>query len=130
VNTTKIFAIEFFIAIGINSWGAIKQGYAPWPPTIIASCIAMAILSLSSAIDEKLAVLLGAGFLAASVMAVAQTQAGSGSQTANGAAQKWTNTFGAVPPSTQYDVLQVGSGTNQGGTNAQGQQGQGQPVSS
>jgi hypothetical protein len=123
VNASKIFAIEFFISIGINSWGAMKQGYAPWPPTIIASCIAMAILSLSSAVDERLAVLLGAGFLAASIMAIAQQQ--SGSQTGANAASKWTGTFGAIPPSTQYDVLQVGSMAQQqqgGAQNGQGQQ--------
>ena len=119
MNVNKTFAIEFFIAIGINSWGALKQGAAPWPPTIIASCIAMAILSLSSAIDERLAVLLGAGFLLASVMAIAQQSSG-GSQT--GAAGKWNGVFGAVPPTGTYDVLQIGSSQTQtgGGQNGQG----------
>lgn len=125
MNVNKTLAIEFFIAIGINSWGAIKQGYAPWPPTIIASCIAMGILSLSSAIDERLAVLLGAGFLVASIMAIAQQQ--SGSQTGGSAASKWTGTFGATPPSGTYDVLGLTSAQN----NQQGGQGNGQsqPVS-
>lgn len=115
MNTNKLFAIEFFIAIGINSWGALKQGDAPWPPTIIASCIAMAILSLSSAIDERLAVLLGAGFLLASIMGVAASQSGS----TNGAAQKWSGTFGAIPPSSSYDTLTLisNSNTQSGGQN-------------
>jgi hypothetical protein len=118
MNVNRTLAIEFFIAIGINSWGAIKGGYAPWPPTIIASCIAMAILSLSSVIDERLAVLLGAGFLMASVMAVAQQQAGSGTSTAGQAAAKWSGTFGAIPPSGNWDVLGLNSTTN----NQQGNQ--------
>lgn len=121
MNTSKLFAVEFFIAIGINSWGAIKQGYAPWPPTIIASCIAMAILSLSSALDERLAVLLGAGFLVASIMAIAQQQ--SGSQTGANVASKWTGTFGAIPPSGTYDVLGLASTQQNQGGNQNGQQG-------
>lgn len=120
MNTTRIFAIEFFIAIGINSWGALKQGYAPWPPVIVASAIAMAILSMASALDDKLAVMLGTGFLLASIMAVAATQAGA-SGAGGTAAKKWTGTFGAVPQNVQYDVLKLkGSGTisqsPQGGT--------------
>lgn len=122
MNTNKIFATEFFIAIGINSWGALKQGQAPWPPTIIASCIAMAVLSLFSAVDEKLAVLLGAGFLLASVMAIASTQDPNPSSTGQIVIAKWSNTFGAVPPSGTYDTLGL---LNAGGNNGQATQGQG-----
>lgn len=121
MNTNKLFAIEFFIAIGINSWGAIKQGDAPWPPTILASCIALAVLSLASGINDRLAVLLGAGFLMASIMSIAQQQAGGTSTTgAAGAAQKWSGVFGAVPPSGTYDILSLQSGKNAGTTPSQG----------
>lgn len=118
MNTNKLFAIEFFIAIGINSWGAIKQGDAPWPPTILASCIALAILSLASGINDRLAVLLGAGFLMASIMSVASSAGGNGSGT--GAAAKWSGVFGAVPPSGTYDILSLQSGKNAGTTPSQG----------
>lgn len=119
MNTTRIFAVEFFIAIGINSWGALKQGYAPWPPVIVASAIAMAILSMASALDDQLAVLLGAGFLLASIMSVAATQAGAGG-TAGAAASKWSGTFGAVPQNVQYDVLKLKSSGSTTGSTQQG----------
>lgn len=69
----------------------------------------MAILSMTSAIDEKLSVLLGTGFLLASIISVAQSQ-NSSTQT-SGAAAKWTGTFGAVPPAGTYDVLKIGGST-------------------
>jgi Na+/glutamate symporter len=105
MNASRIFAVEFFIAVGINSWGALKEGYAPWPPVIVTSAIAMAILSMSSAIDERLAVALGTGFLVASIISVATSQGGSTS----GAAGKWSGTFGALPQNVQYDVLKLNS---------------------
>jgi hypothetical protein len=113
MNTTRIFAVEFFIAIGINSWGALKQGYAPWPPVIVASAIAMAILSMASAIDDKLAVMLGTGFLIASIISVASSQGGGDSTGAKG---KWNGVFGALPQNVQYDVLKLNSAG--GDTNA------------
>ena len=113
MNTTRIFAVEFFIAIGINSWGALKQGYAPWPPVIVTSAIAMAILSMASAIDDKLAVMLGTGFLMASIISVAATQSGAST---DGATGKWTGVFGALPQNVQYDVLKLNSATAPGGT--------------
>jgi hypothetical protein len=106
MNAGRGLAVEFFLATGINSWGALKQGYAPWPPVIIASCIAMAILSMVSAIDEKLAVLLGAGFLMASIMSAAA----GGQNSGNKAAGAFSGTFGALPQNVQYDVLQIGGG--------------------
>jgi hypothetical protein len=121
MNTTRIFAVEFFIAVGINSWGALKQGYAPWPPVIVASAIAMAILSMASAIDDRLAVALGTGFLLASIISVASTQSGSGSS--SGATGKWNGVFGALPQNVQYDVLKLNSAqsTTGGQTNAPSQ---------
>lgn len=116
MNASKVFGIEFFIASGINSWGALKGGYAPWPPTIIASAIAMAILSMTSAIDEKLSVLLGTGFLLASIISVAQSQSGN-----TNSSGKWASTFGAVPPAGTYDVLKIGGSTVAASTPSTGQ---------
>jgi hypothetical protein len=99
VNTSRIFAIEFFIAVGINSWGALKQGDVPWPPTIVMSALAMALTSMASIIDDRLAVLLGAGFLLAILVNAAQ-----------GGGGKIGDTFGAVPPSDTWDVLSFGGG--------------------
>jgi hypothetical protein len=119
VNANKVLAGEFFLAIGINSWGALKQGDAPWPPTIIASCIAMAILSMASAIDERLAVLFGAGFLMASIMNTATGGSGQSS-----AATLFNGTFGAIPPSGTYDILSINSGSASNGSGNSGNGGQ------
>lgn len=116
MNTNKVFAIEFFIACGINSWGALKSGYAPWPPVIVYSSLAMAICSMAAVIDERLAVWLGTGFLVASIVHVA----GIADPGGNG---KWTGTFGAIPTGVSYDIIQFGSGgngTTQGGGSQQG----------
>jgi len=75
MNVQKLFAIEFFISIGISSWGAIKQGYMPWPPNIVGAAVAMGILSLTEAISPELSVLLGAGFILALIVATAETTA-------------------------------------------------------
>lgn len=115
MNTSKVFAIEFFIATGINSWGAMKAGYAPWPPVIVYSSLAMAICSMAAVIDERLAVWLGTGFLLASIVHVAGLVDSGGSG-------KWNGTFGAVPTGIGYDILQFGSGNN-AGTQGSGQQG-------
>lgn len=100
--------MEFFIAIGINSWGALKQGYAPWPPVIVTSAIAMAILSMTSAIDDRLAVLLGTGFLLACLVTQLNAQG------------KFADTFGALPQNVSYDVLKLnsaGTANSAGGSN-------------
>lgn len=102
MNTARIFAIEFFLCIGITSWGAIKQGYAPWPPNIIGTALAMIILSFTSAIDERLSTLLAAGFLLALV--VNNVAGDSGSQTLS-------QTFAALPQNVGYDVLSLSSST-------------------
>lgn len=98
MNAQKLFTLEFFIAIGISSWGAIKQGYMPWPPTIVGSALAMAILSMLEAVSPELSVLLGAGFLLA--LLVGQMQ---------GAEGAIAQTFAALPQNSGYDVLQIGS---------------------
>lgn len=67
-NGAKILAIEFMISMGVVSWAPIKQGYYPWPPALIRTCVAYAILSLVSVIDDKMAALLGGGFLLAQLV--------------------------------------------------------------
>jgi hypothetical protein len=98
MNTSRIFAIEFFLCVGITSWGAIKEGYAPWPPNIIGTALAMAILSLTSAIDERLSVLLAGGFLLALI--VNNVAGDNGSQTLS-------QTFAALPQNVGFDVLSL-----------------------
>lgn len=100
MNASRLFTIEFFIAVGITSWGAIKEGYAPWPPNVVYSSVAMAILSLTAAIDEKLSVLLGAGFLLALILNNMSSGEGTISQT-----------FAAIPQTTGYDVLSLNGST-------------------
>lgn len=95
MDTKRIFAYEYVACVGITSWGALKQGYAPWPPNIIYSTIAIGILSALSAVQEKLAVTLGVGFLLALLV---KSQSG-------GTIAK---TFAALPP-PGYDVLSLGS---------------------
>lgn len=64
-NGGKILAAEFFIAIMFSSWGAIKWKYAPWPANYVKIGVAFSILGLLSMGSEKLASLLGAGFMMA-----------------------------------------------------------------
>lgn len=110
MNINKVLFWEWLIAIGITSWGAIKQGYAPWPPNVVLSTIAMIILSMLEVVDERLSALLGAGFLLALLVNAAQGGQGSIAQT-----------FAALPQQVGYDVLQIGSSSNVNGANGNGQ---------
>lgn len=104
MDAKRIFAYEFTLCVGITSWGALKKGYAPWPPNIIYSTIAIAILSALSNWNEKLAVTLGVGFLLALI--VGQATGG-----------KVADTFAALPP-PGYDALSLSSAQPVGSTNA------------
>jgi len=64
----KMFAAEFIVAVGINSWQAIKAGQVPFPGTIIRTTAAFGILSLLWYVDDDLAALLGAGLLMALIV--------------------------------------------------------------
>lgn len=87
---SKILAGEMVISAGINSWGAIKSNQVPWPGTLVRIGVAFGILGVVAMWDEQIAEMLGGAFLLASVVNLATTQGTSG---------KWSNTFGAVPPS-------------------------------
>lgn len=95
MDTKRIFAYEYAACVGITSWGALKKGYAPWPPNIIYSTVALAVLSVVSTVNEKIAVYLSVGFLIALI--VGQATGG-----------KISTTFAALPP-PGYDVLSLGS---------------------
>lgn len=93
MNTGAVLAGEFVIAVGINSWGAIKQGFVPWSGTVTRCGIAFGIIGVTAQFVPQLAVWLGGGFLLASIIAIAQGGWG---------------IFGAVPPVGDYSYLQFG----------------------
>lgn len=73
MNTSKLLAAEYAVAVSVVSWSAIKgdkQGmhYWPWPPTIIMTTAAFGILGLVSSVQPELAGILGAGFLLAQLI--------------------------------------------------------------
>jgi hypothetical protein len=84
VNTSKMLAAEYGIAVAIVSWSAIKgptsnrlnpeersaqsAHYWPWPPTIVMTTSAFGILGMLSAVQPEIAGVLGAGFLLAQII--------------------------------------------------------------
>lgn len=91
MNSSKVLATEFGIAIAFNVYGAVKAHNVPWPPTIVRIGIAYGLLGVLAVASEELAALMGAGFLLALAIKAAGKQG-------NGAA--WTAVFGANPPNT------------------------------
>jgi hypothetical protein len=97
MNVNQALAGEFVIAVGINSWGALKQKNLPWPGTLARNGAAFACLGLVAVAAPELAVLLGGAFLLASVVNLASHQSATG---------KWSEAFGANPPDqTSYYTL-------------------------
>lgn len=94
-NVNKVLAGELVIAIGINSWGAIKNGHVPWAGTVTQCGIAYGIIAVTAQFVPQLAMWLGGGFLLASIIAVAQGGWG---------------IFGAIPPEEAYQFLTIGEG--------------------
>lgn len=68
MNSSKVLAAEYTIALAFASWAAIKSKQMPWPPTIVKSSIAFGILAVTSTVSAELAATLGAGFLLAQLM--------------------------------------------------------------
>lgn len=64
----KILAIEFLVLLGVASWGALRKGYWPWPPTIIKTALFVSLLGILSAGSPELAAALGAGFIVANLV--------------------------------------------------------------
>lgn len=95
MNTAHLLGAEAFVAIGINSFQAVKQGAIPYPGTLCRTGAAFGILACFAFVDEDLAGLLGAGFLLA--LLVMQAQSG------------WAH-FGALAPTgTNYTYLHIGT---------------------
>lgn len=101
MNTAKIFTIEFFICIAVISWSNIKKGNVPWPAGIVLAGVGITIISMSAVLDEKLATLLGAGFLMAALM---------NTLSSNGKLDAVLD----PPPTGTYDTLTFGSGNGTG----------------
>lgn len=93
MDAKRVFAYEYVLCIAITSWGAMKQGYAPWPPNLIRSGIAISILSVVALWNERLGVTLSLGFLLALLV---------GNATGGPVADK----FAALPPAG-YDSLSL-----------------------
>lgn len=70
MKAQQVIATEYLLSMGIVSWAPIKQGYYPWPPMLMRTSIAYAILSLLSIVAEEFAVLLTTGFLLAQLVKV------------------------------------------------------------
>jgi hypothetical protein len=87
MNSTKLIAAEYMVAVGIVSWSAIKGKsqdvlvdrdpptkesravhYWPWPPTVIMTSTAFGILGMFATVQPELAGILGAGFLLAQIV--------------------------------------------------------------
>lgn len=89
---------EFVVVLGINTWGAVKHGYWPWPATIVRSCLGIIILDFVSLASPEFAVILGAGLLLGLLLGNLQAAHGS----------KVGAVFGAVPPqNVKWDVLTI-----------------------
>lgn len=86
---SKILAAEYAVSIAFNSWGAIKAQQVPWPGTIMRVTLAFGVLSVVAMADERIADLLGAGFMLASLL---------NTSSKSGNAGLWTKQFGAIPP--------------------------------
>lgn len=100
MNTNKVLAGELVIAIGINSWGAIKNGYVPWAGTVTMCGVSYGIIAALAQFAPELGAWLGGGFLLASIIAVAQGGWG---------------VFGAIPPvDAGYEFLIFGGEQAQG----------------
>lgn len=91
-STTKILAAEYVIAVSLSSWGAIREGFVPWPAGIVRIGLGFGLLGLLATAAPELAVMLGGGFLLADLLKLASP---GGSLDDQG---KWTKTFGALPP--------------------------------
>lgn len=91
-NSGKVLGIEFGVSVAVSSWAAMKAGYWPWPPTIVKTSIAFAILSVVSIASEELAAMLGAGFILANLVRIYSNK------------DPYT---GGIPQDFQYKLMQI-----------------------
>lgn len=106
MQTSRLLAAECFVAMGINSFQAVKAGAIPYPGTLARTAAAYCIISLVSYVDEDWAGLLGAGFLLALLIV----------QASNG----WQS-FAALAPTTgNYFYMSLSGGLGAAGGGAAG----------
>jgi len=60
--------LELMGSIGISSWAYLKNGYYPWPPTIMRTCLAYAMLAFLGLISAEFAGVVGGGLLLAQLV--------------------------------------------------------------
>lgn len=65
MNKTTILTGEYLIAISFVSWGAIKAGYWPWPPTLVKISAAFLLFGIMSMGAPEIAAALAGGTLLA-----------------------------------------------------------------
>lgn len=68
MNGQKLIAAEFVVSVSILGWGAAKEGFWPWPASVARAAFGFAVLSLVGLFNDRLAALLGAGFLLAQIL--------------------------------------------------------------
>lgn len=71
MSGSKVLASEYMLSLGIVSWASIRKGYYPWPPAVVSTSVAFAILSFVSLVDENIAAWLAGGFLLAQLVKAA-----------------------------------------------------------
>jgi hypothetical protein len=68
MNSTRVLAAEYIVAVGFASYSAVKDNQLPWPPTVVRTGIAFGILGVAASFSPELATVLGGGFLLAQLM--------------------------------------------------------------
>lgn len=96
MRSSRVLVAEFGISAALMSWGAIKEGYWPWPPALARIAFAFALLSIVALVEERLAALLGAGFLIAQIVKTPQDADGN------------FRFVGGVPKDQFWGVLYIG----------------------
>lgn len=59
----KVIAAEFGIAVAMQSYAYLKDGYFPWPASIARSALGFSLLALLEMVASPLGALIGAGML-------------------------------------------------------------------
>lgn len=67
---SRVLAAEYITAVGFASWASLKDKQLPWPPTLIRCSIGFGVLGMVSVLNERLADILGAGFLLAQLVTI------------------------------------------------------------
>ena len=65
MNKSTILTGEYIIAISFASWGAIKNGFWPWPPTLVKISTAFLVFGIISMAAPEIGAALAGGTLLA-----------------------------------------------------------------